>query len=45
VLKDGVVMFPEEIYRAYGIEPFGSRPRVRMPPATNTAGPTPGKAG
>jgi len=31
VMKDGVVIFPDEVHRAYGIEPFASRPDVRLP--------------
>lgn len=33
VVKNGDVLFPEEIYSAMGIQPFGRKPLVRMPAA------------
>jgi len=31
VIKDGAVVFPEEVYSAMSIQPFGRKPPVRMP--------------
>jgi imidazolonepropionase-like amidohydrolase len=31
VVKDGIVYFPSEIYREFGIQPFAEPPRVVMP--------------
>lgn len=33
VVKNGDVLFPEEIYSAMGIQPFGRKPPVQMPAA------------
>ena len=33
VVKNGDVLFPEEIYTAMGIEPFGRKPSLRLPVA------------
>ncbi len=33
VVKNGDVPFPEEIYTAMGIEPFGRKPSLRLPVA------------
>ncbi len=38
VMKDGAVIFPDEVYRAYGIEPFSSRPPMRAPAAASAPG-------
>jgi len=33
VLKDGAVIFPEEVYSAMSIQPFGRKPPVKLPAA------------
>jgi hypothetical protein len=30
VMKGGMVLYPDEIYRALSVTPFASRPTVRM---------------
>ena len=37
VMKDGAVIFPDEVYRAYGVEPFSTRPDIQPPKSIGPA--------